>query len=104
MSESMSYSEGDMIAPIYVRLQDGTQFELMITNDLNKGGLTFTVGQLQTEIFKKSNVPPEDQELTWKGIVWDSNFRSFKKKRLCDIGVRSGDKLDMRDIFGSAMF
>ena len=104
MSESMSSSEGDMIAPLFVRLQDGTNIELMISNDVNKGGLTFTVGQLQTEIFKKSNVPPEDQELTWKGIVWDSNFRSFKKKRLCDIGVRSGDTLHLRDIFGSAMF
>ena len=104
VSQSMASSEGDLVAPVFIKLQDGTKTEVQITNNFERGGLTFTVGQLQTEIFKVTNVPAEDQELTWKGIVWDSNTRAFKRKRLCDIGVRPNDTLRLRDVFGRAMF
>merc|ERR1711968_32154 len=104
VSHSMSTNEGDMVATVYIKLQDGTRHEITTTNSVEKGGLTFTVGQFQTEVFKKTNVSAEDQELTWKGIVWDTNARVFKKKKLFEIGVRPNDTIHLRDIFGRAMF
>ena len=104
VSRSMTMHTNDLIADIYIEKQDGTRTTLNISQEPDRGGIIMTIGQLQNEIFKKTHVSPEDQELKWKKNVWDTSKRIIKNKRLCDVGVKDRDTIYMNDIFGSSLY
>ena len=57
----MSMHTNDLIADIYIVMQDGAKVTLNISQEPDKGGIIMTIGQLQNEIFKKVHVDPDDQ-------------------------------------------
>ena len=103
VSRSMTMHTNDLIADIYIVMQDQTKVTLNISQEPDRGGIIMTIGQLQNEIFKKVHVDPEDQELTWKTNQWDTSKRIIKNKRLCDVGVKDRDTVYMNDIFGDSL-
>jgi hypothetical protein len=103
VSRSMTMHTNDLIADIYIVMQDGAKVTLNISQEPDRGGIIMTIGQLQNEIFKKVHVDPDDQELKWKENVWDTSKRIIKNKRLCDVGVKDRDTVYMNDIFGDSL-